>query len=246
MPIAHRGMPPTGPNGVPYDDFSGAPVTAGSAVQDASDPYARSYKNPYNAYPSWAQQETPTGGSEWRRSSPDYQNWGATSGLTNEEVGWYGRTKHWQGPTRRNHVVEINDRAEQVAWADEGPLAKDLTPLSDGTILNEPQNFSGRWPIPRILRAGVGFTFFRTWLDDVRDLGGFNGTHVSLADNAVVLPVGGLQPNFRKNMRNTYRIEPEPWDLNLVDYTADPTANHPYPTEPVTPPNVYGSPYRLG
>jgi hypothetical protein len=241
-------MPPTGVNG-PYNDMSGAPVTSGSAVQEASDPYAKSYANPYTQYPGWQQEETPVSGSMYRKSNPQYQRDGAVEGLTDQEVAWYGRRASMHGPTRPNHVVTINDRAEQVQWSDQGPMSVDPTPTSDGTQPTEPSNDSGRWSVAnygRLLRAGVGYTFLRFWTENARDECGFTGDHISLSDNAVVLPVGGMRPNYERNKRNTYRIEPEPWDLNYVDLSVDPTQGASSPASPVVPPNVGGRSYRLG
>lgn len=243
-------MPPTGPNG-PYNDMSGAPVSSGSAVQEAGDPYAAIRTKPMWAlYPGWQQEETPTSGSSYRKSSPEYQSDGATEGLTNQEVAWYGRRGSMNGPTRPNHIVVINDRAENVAWSDEGPMSVDPTNGQDGALPREPNNDAGRWSVSnygRLLRAGVGYTFFRYWTETARDQQGYNGDHISLSDNAVILPVGGMRPNYERNKRNTYRIEPEPWDLNLVDLNTDPTQNASAPAAPVVAPNVgYGSSYRLG
>lgn len=245
MPVSHKGMPPTGPNG-PYNDMSGAPVTMGSAVQDAGDPYARSYVNPYALYPSWSQQETPTRGSDYRKSNPDYQNDGARTGLTDQEFAWYGRRGHTDGPTRLNHYLTVNDKSEHVLWGDEGPVAQDLTPHSDGTQPTEPNNDSGRWRIPRILRAGIGYMFLRSDTPEQTVMEGLTADHISLADNVVILPIGGMASQLRKNMRNTYRIEPEPWDLNLVDKEYNPNDNAGAPASPQVPPNVNGTSYRLG
>jgi hypothetical protein len=88
--------------------------------------------------------------------------------------------------------------------------------------------------------------FLRNWEDNQRDEQGFNGDHISLSDNAVVLPVGGMRPNYERNKRNTYRIEPEPWDLNFVDITNNPMTNASPPASPQVPGNVGGSSYRLG
>lgn len=46
-----------------------------------------------------------------------------------------------------------------------------------------------------------------------------NGVHFSMADHRRDYPILGMEPP-RKIRRNTYRIEPEPWDTNLVDMPA--------------------------
>lgn len=241
MAISHRGMDTTSS---PYNDMSAAPVASGSAVQDAGDPYAntKNVQPMYALYPGWAQEETPATDSEWRRNSSSYQLNGVSTGLTAHSAAL-----PFNKPGLTTRLSEYQTRFENVMSADEGPLAQDLTPHSDGTISNEPNNWSGQWKIPRILRAGIGYTFFRNWEKSQQLEEGFDGSHVSVADNAVILPVGGMSPNQRKNMRNTYRVDPEPWDLNCVDRNVDPTANPTPPVGAMTPPNVsYGSSYRLG
>lgn len=228
-------------SGSPYNDFSGAPVAAGSAVQDAANPYADTRVNPmYALYPGWAMDETPSSDGAVRRNTYSYQANTNNQGLTALDASSY-----LEKPNLKTRLS--NDPTEVVAWGDEGPTAQDLTPNSDGTQTNEPNNWSGRWPIPRILRAGVGYTFFRTWTHAATEKEGFDGSHVSLADNAVVLPVGGMAPQYRRNMRNTYRIDPDPWDVNMVDRNTDPTENASPPTGSVVPPNVgyHGSSWRL-
>lgn len=48
----------------------------------------------------------------------------------------------------------------------------------------------------------------------------FNGMHFSMADHRRDFPVLGMIPP-RKVRNNTYRLEPEPWDANLVDMPPD-------------------------
>lgn len=43
-----------------------------------------------------------------------------------------------------------------------------------------------------------------------------NGVHFSMADHRRDYPILGME-SARKVRRNTYRLEPEPWDTNLVD-----------------------------
>ncbi len=43
----------------------------------------------------------------------------------------------------------------------------------------------------------------------------FNGTHFSMADHRRNYPILGMSPV--RTMRNTYRIEPTPWDVDIVD-----------------------------
>lgn len=43
----------------------------------------------------------------------------------------------------------------------------------------------------------------------------FNGFHFSMADHRRTYPIGGMSPVPTR--RNTYRVEPTPWDVNVVD-----------------------------
>jgi hypothetical protein len=43
-----------------------------------------------------------------------------------------------------------------------------------------------------------------------------NGIHFSMADHRRDYEILGMEP--AKTRRNTYRLEPTPWDTNLVDY----------------------------
>lgn len=44
-----------------------------------------------------------------------------------------------------------------------------------------------------------------------------NGTHFSMADNIRSYPLGGMRPANERNRRNTYRLNPPPWDEQMVD-----------------------------
>lgn len=66
----------------------------------------------------------------------------------------------------------------------------------------------------------------------------FTGVHFSMADHRRDYPVMGMAP--AKTRRNTFRLEPTPWDTNVVDIPAsDPTPDY----QPVMSPDVtnYGA-----
>jgi len=48
----------------------------------------------------------------------------------------------------------------------------------------------------------------------------FNGMHFSMADHRREYPILGMEPP-NKIRRSTFRLEPEPWDANLVDMPSD-------------------------
>ncbi len=131
---------------------------------------------------------------------------------------------------------------ENVIVSDEGPISVDPSPDARGKHPYEPNNNPP--DDPRIVHAGIGYTFERQWENTVRDKTGFSGDHISLSDNKVILPVGGLAP--KKNLRNTYRLEPEPWDVNIVDISVNPAENMAAPPPPQIAEGTHTRSYRLG
>ena len=61
------------------------------------------------------------------------------------------------------------------------------------------------------------YSFFRPWDNTSARL--LNGTHFSMADHRREYEILGMAPV--RNARNTYRIEPTPWDANMVDTPVD-------------------------
>ena len=74
-------------------------------------------------------------------------------------------------------------------------------------------------PEPRITSrlAPSSYSFTRPFLTDTAKVGErqFNGMHFSMADHRREYEVMGMAP--ARNLRNTYRMEPEPWDNDIVD-----------------------------
>lgn len=66
------------------------------------------------------------------------------------------------------------------------------------------------------------YVFTRSFDHDTPD--NFNGEHFSLADHRRNYPVLGMAPVISR--RNTYRQDPAPWDVNIVDYP--PSAQNAY------------------
>jgi hypothetical protein len=52
-----------------------------------------------------------------------------------------------------------------------------------------------------------------------------NGQHFSMADHRREYPILGIKPN--NNRRNTYRLDPTPWDSDIVDVPQDVTPDVP-------------------
>jgi hypothetical protein len=113
----------------------------------------------------------------------------------------------------------------------------------DPAMVTEPNNTRDliTKPVPSTNPGEVGFrtspyanpeafTFERTnllhrpttweyWRDMTQDGGErfLNGSHFSMADNHRTYPLGGMQAARERNLRNTYRVQPQPWDESIVD-----------------------------
>jgi hypothetical protein len=74
----------------------------------------------------------------------------------------------------------------------------------------------------------------------------FNGAHFSFADNRRAYPI--LLQSPVPVRRNTYRIEPGPWDTDIVDEAPDPKTGRPDMRlqQPPLPTSVAQRSYRLG
>lgn len=72
-------------------------------------------------------------------------------------------------------------------------------------------------PRPTSRMAPRTYIFTRPWLQGLPKSGARNlsGLHFSMADHRRSYPILGMEPVISR--RNTYRIEPGPWDINLVD-----------------------------
>lgn len=195
-----------------------------TAVSWPSDPFARSYASPYNDYVGW--EEAPL---EDVRVQAVHHN-------------HYPRQYSWHDAP--NNSQNLNLPFEVVASANDMLPSVTETPHQRGAYPREPNNHPP--DAERYQRNPASWTFFRNWTASQRDSQGFDGAHISMGDNIIVQPVGGMRPNYERNRRNTYRIEPEPWDLNYTDVSADSAQNAAPPSIPMVPPNVHGHSYRLG
>lgn len=195
-----------------------------SAVSEPYNPFSRSYANPYNLYPGWAQDD-----------NPDMRVQGIQLSHYPSQYSWH------EAP---NNGQNANLSWEHVALSDQGIPSTTISPGQRGALPREPNNNPP--DSDRAQHNPPVYTFFRNWTDAQRDEQGIDGNHISMSDNIVVQPVGGMRPNYERNKRNTYRIEPEPWDLNYTDVGTDPDSNRNPPGVPAAPPNVAGNSYRLG
>lgn len=68
-------------------------------------------------------------------------------------------------------------------------------------------------PRPTTMMSPSSYSFTRPF--DQHSARQFNGTHFSMADHRRNYEILGMSP--ARTMRNTYRIEPTPWDQDIVD-----------------------------
>lgn len=135
-----------------------------------------------------------------------------------------GREEVLQQPTVNQ------DRFYRKVDADE--KARESVVTLNATLKDEPVGaYSGKqvenspyrkgWPEPKRLtmrKSPNSWFFWRPFdTDKVAKVGAreLNGDHFSMADHRRTYPIMGMEPVHRG--RNTYRIEPPPWDEELVD-----------------------------
>src|SRR3546814_8656870 len=73
-----------------------------------------------------------------------------------------------------------------------------------------------------------------------------NGQHFSMADHRREYPILGIKPNHLR--RNTYRLDPSPWDADLVDVPGNQQMEDVQPQARIISGNVPypGRSFRLG
>lgn len=75
--------------------------------------------------------------------------------------------------------------------------------------------------------APRSYSFFRPFAGPPRAL---NGEHFSMADHRRTYEILGMAPQRKPGAgtRNTYRLTPEPWDVDIVDVPPDVSPDIPY------------------
>ena len=115
-----------------------------------------------------------------------------------------------------NHYYKTQDPTEESFWPQENTLYSDEGP--DSVTVVHYRAADPRWVPPnpdRRIPTPHNYSFLRPFQQQgARNL---NGNHFSMASNIRAHPIGGMQPAKERNRRNTYRVEPAPWDENLVD-----------------------------
>lgn len=122
-----------------------------------------------------------------------------------EPVAWWQRFGWVRDKTQR-HSVEYQD-ADGHEIRKENPRMVERPRPSD---TGEPR------PTLRMNPSTYRFTAPGFWAGFARE---FNGVHFSMADHRRDYPIMGMQPAPER--RNTYRLEPTPWDAAIVDMPPD-------------------------
>ena len=118
-----------------------------------------------------------------------------------EPVAWYRRMFR---DLFARHSVEYQD-ADGFAELKEPPAR--MVPRPRPSDTGEPR--------PTTRMSPHAYVFTRPF-PGMGTSGHLNGSHFSMADNKRTYSILGMEPP-RKMRRNTYRLEPEPWDTDLVD-----------------------------
>ncbi len=118
-----------------------------------------------------------------------------------EPKAWWRR---FTGDLLGRHSVEFQD-------ADGAEVAPKRAPLF--YMRPRPSDIGDTRPTMKMNPSS--YTFTRPF-PGMGTAGRFTGVHFSMADHRRDYSILGMEPP-RKTRRNTYRIEPEPWDTDLVD-----------------------------
>lgn len=172
--------------------------------------------SPYNDEFGWgpklhtSAQETPSAQRLQQIPRRDYRP--EPTRPSESETGFWGRLDE---DKETRHSVE---RVDADGWTER----KGVFP-GDKRWADNPR----RTPPPEtrltMLMAPTTYSFTRPF--DVSSARQFNGTHFSMADHRRNYEILGMSPV--RTMRNTYRMEPAPWDQDIVDLP--PTNQAPIP-----------------
>lgn len=188
--------PGTGPDGVDPDRLAGSLAYAvPDPLDSAKDARVRGWDGTGSAT---TLHESPTGvpDASRLRHTPLH----STTPTEGDPVRWWHRyTRDLLG----RHSVEYQD-------AD----GNEVAPKENPRFAARPRPSDAGETRPTMKMNPHSYIFTRPWQQDMART--FNGVHFSMADHRRTYPVLGMEPP-RKIRRNTFRIEPEPWDTDLVD-----------------------------
>lgn len=106
---------------------------------------------------------------------------------------------------KQRHNIEYQDAD---GWTEQKGVAPSDKRWADNPRLTPPPE-----PRPTLSMAPSSYLFVRPW--DNYSARYLNGTHFSMADHRRDYEILGMAPV--RSMRNTYRLEPAPWDTDVVD-----------------------------
>ena len=207
-----------------------------------SNPYAHGRTEQEFASPDYPQTET------GRYAAPGYDE----DAPWNDEQGWSPSLR--VSPTSEPDSARLGttplrqyrpdgSRAPEEFW---DPIDKDDRQRHsvedvDANGWSESKGISGgdkRWeynprlhppPEPRLtnLLSPRTYSFTRPFLTNTPKISArlFTGEHFSMADHRRTYDIGGMAP--AKHRRNTWRIDPTPWDVDYVDVPPDTTPDVP-------------------
>jgi hypothetical protein len=143
--------------------------------------------------------------------------------------GWW---KRQDADTAKRHSVESVDAD---GWTENKGSPRTAAP--------DPRSL--HWPETRRTQSMAPRTYLFERPFDQEIARNFSGAHMSLAVNRRNYEILTMEPVAPR--RNTYRVEPTPWDTDIVDETPNPNEGHPHSRllVPNLSPAVTNRAYRL-
>lgn len=187
--------PGTGVDGVDPDRLAGSLAYAVPGPMESAADSRFGWDNSGQATPL---HESPTGTPDAARLR--HQPLFETRPGEGEPVAWYKRLTR---DLFARHSVEYQDADGHEVAPKERPVMAERPKPSDAGETR-----------PTMRMNPHTYVFTRPFGQDMKRT--FSGVHFSMADHRRDYPVLGMQP-AQKTRRNTFRIEPEPWDTDLVD-----------------------------
>lgn len=204
MAEAHRASPYTTPPSLDHDGTVqyDVPNSGAYAVPDSLDSAHDRRAGWDNSGSATVLRESPTGTPDAARLR--HQPLFETRVGEGEPVAWYRRMF---ADLLGRHRVEYQDadgheELKERRRMTPRPVPSDV-PETRPTMRMSPQSYVFTRPFPGMGTAGA-----------------LNGEHFSMADHRRNYPILGMEAPT-KTRRNTYRLEPEPWDADIVDMPPD-------------------------
>jgi hypothetical protein len=183
-----------------------------------------------------------------------WDNTGYAPKLTNDDYGGVTDPTRVEELPRHDRRANLRDPWSWWAHYDEDTRQRESVTTQDADGWTEKKGERGRGPDPRwtpppeprptLAMAPRSYYFTRPFDQDIARR--LTGAHISLANNRRQYEI--LIQTPVPHRRNTYRVEPSPWDTDIVDEAPPATADR--PDERLSPPPIdsylHIRPYRLG